>query len=255
MSDSEEDWEKQLEDEEALEKNLNQDKKKAFVDEDAYDSEEEKKKKLEEQKSQPQQPGRKKESAKKDYDLMFQQRLAASKGSNAARVQEEMAGKNLSKEARAELMSKAAELDITESLFADINIDSKSLMTEKDYVNFGKKVASVLYEGQAPYKIPVFFKEALRDVQSQLESKRIKEILDNITTLYNEKVKEEKEKDKAGKSKQKKQPQLAAGKQTVNQQLMHDLMGEDDYGEEEYGAETSFPAAKKKVQEADFDFM
>jgi hypothetical protein len=53
-------------------------------------------------------------------------------------------------------------------------------------------------------------------VQSQLESKRIKEILDNLTTLYNEKVKEEKEKEKGGKGKQKKGPQLVAGKQTVN---------------------------------------
>lgn len=51
MSDSGEDWEKQLEDEEALDKNLNQDKKKAFVDEDAYDSEDEKKKKQEELKA------------------------------------------------------------------------------------------------------------------------------------------------------------------------------------------------------------
>jgi hypothetical protein len=46
-----------------------------------------------------------------------------------------------------ELLSKAAEQDITESLFADMNIDSKSLKTEKDYVNFGKKVAGILYEG------------------------------------------------------------------------------------------------------------
>jgi len=40
--------EKQLEDEEELEKNLNKDKLKRFQDEDAYDSEEEKKKKQEE---------------------------------------------------------------------------------------------------------------------------------------------------------------------------------------------------------------
>ena len=137
---------------------------------------------------------------------MFEERLATNKGGNQARLAEELAGKNISSAAKGELMSKAAEMDITETLFADMNVDSKALMTEKDYVNFGKKVATVLYQGQAPYKIPVFFKEALRDVQSQLESKRIKEILDNITTLYNEKVKEEKEKDKAGKSKQKKQP-------------------------------------------------
>lgn len=50
MSDSGDDWEKQLEDEEELNKNLNQDKKKAFKDEDAYDSEEERKKKAEEEK-------------------------------------------------------------------------------------------------------------------------------------------------------------------------------------------------------------
>lgn len=58
-----------------------------------------------------------------------------------------------------------AEQDITESLFADINVNAKSLNTEKDYVNFGKKVAGVLYQGQAPYRIPVFFKEILREMQ------------------------------------------------------------------------------------------
>lgn len=190
---------------------------------------------------------------------MFEERLAQNKGGAQQRVAEEIAGKNLSKDARGELMARAAEQDITEALFADMNIEAKALMTEKDYVNFGKKVAGVLYQGQAPYKIPAFFKEALREVQTQLESKRIKEILDNITTLYNEKVKEEKEKDKAGKGKQKKGPQLVAGKQTVNQQMMQDLMG-DDYGdEEEYGDEDfaagSGSKAKKKVQEAEYDFM
>ncbi len=186
---------------------------------------------------------------------MFEQRLAASKGSNHQRLVDELASKNISKDARGELLARAAEQDITESLFADMNIEAKSLMVEKDYTNFGKKVAGVLYQGQAPYKIPVFFKEALRDVHSQLESKRIKEILDTVTALYNEKVKEEKEKDKSSKGKSKKGPQLAAGKQTVNTQMMHDLMGEDDYGEEEeYGAQTA-AGGKKKVQEADYDFM
>jgi hypothetical protein len=53
MSD-EDDWEKQLEDEEALEKNLNKDNKKtAFKDEDDVDSEEERRKKKEELKNAP----------------------------------------------------------------------------------------------------------------------------------------------------------------------------------------------------------
>ena len=141
-----------------------------------------------------------------------------------------------------------------------MGVESKSLVAEKDYVNFGKKVADVLYQGQAPYKIPAFFREVMRDVQSQLESKRIKEILDTVTTLYNEKVKEEKEKEKTGKGKQKKQPQLAAGKNTLNQQMMSDLMGDEDYGEEEYGDEYGAEGytggkGKKKVQEGDYDFM
>jgi 5'-deoxynucleotidase YfbR-like HD superfamily hydrolase len=102
------------------------------------------------------------------------------------------------------MLSRAAEDDITESLFGDLNTTAKSLVAEKDYQNFGKKVAGVLYQGQAPYRIPAFFKEVFRDIQKELDSKKIKEVLDSITTLYNEKVKEEKEKDKGGKAKAKK---------------------------------------------------
>jgi hypothetical protein len=59
-----------------------------------------------------------------------------------------------------------AEQDITESLFADINITAKQLNTENDYKNFGKKVGGVLYQGQAPYRIPAFFKEVLIGLSS-----------------------------------------------------------------------------------------
>ena len=91
-----------------------------------------------------------------------------------------------------------AEIDITDSLFADINVASNQLNLEKDYVNFGKKVSDVLYNGKAPYRIPAFFKELSRELPKHLESLRIKEILDSLTTIYNEKVKEEKEKEKSG---------------------------------------------------------
>ena len=121
----------------------------------------------------------------------------------------------MNKNIKGEFLSMQAEQDITESLFADINITAKQLNTENDYKNFGKKVGGVLYQGQAPYRIPAFFKEVLVGLSSQMESKKIKEILDNVTTLYNEKVKEEKEKDKGGKGKAAK-AQIKAGKQTVN---------------------------------------
>jgi hypothetical protein len=111
-------------------------------------------------------------------------------------------------------------------------------------------VADVLYEGQAPYRIPVFFKELVRDLSKQIDSKKIKEILDSMTALYNEKVKEEKEKEKSGKGGAgKAKAQLKSGKQHLNQQLVSNLMGDDEdedaYGEEGY----------KRAQEEEYDFM
>ena len=92
----------------------------------------------------------------------------------------------------------AAEQDITESLFADVNVEANQLNLETNYVNFGKKVSDVLYNGKAPYRIPAFFKELTKELPKHLESIKIKEILDSLTTIYNEKVKEEKEKEKTG---------------------------------------------------------
>lgn len=91
MSDSGDDWEKQLEDEEQLEKNLNkadEDKKKAaFKDEDAYDSDEERKKQEAEKKAAiaaAQASGaagdkKKLKPGQKDFDTMWEERLKANK--------------------------------------------------------------------------------------------------------------------------------------------------------------------------------
>lgn len=126
--------------------------------------------------------------------------MLANKPKAATQVRiDEIKRSNLSEEAKAQAMQMELERDITESLFADLNVNANSLNQEKDYVNFGKKVAGALYEGQAPYRIPVFFKELVRDLSKQIDSKKIKEILDSVTALYNEKVREEKEKEKSGK--------------------------------------------------------
>jgi hypothetical protein len=124
-------------------------------------------------------------------------------------------GSNLSQEAKNAQMSMASEADITEQLFADLNVNANTLKTEVDYVNFGKKVGGVLYQGQAPYRLPSFFKELVRDLSRHSDSKKIKEILDSVTTIYNEKVKEEKEKEKTGKGKPK--AALKTGKNIINQ--------------------------------------
>ena len=106
----------------------------------------------------------------------------------------------------------------------------------------------MLYEGQAPYNIPKFFKELVRDLSKQIDSKKIKEILDSVTAIYNEKVKEEKEKEKKGTGATKAKAQLKSGKQHLNAQLVSNLMGEDD--EDDYGEE-----GYQRAKEEEYDFM
>ena len=140
MSDSGDDWEKQLEDESELDKQLNKaddDKKKAaFKDEDAYDSEEERKKKDAEKKAQAAAGGGAQVDAKKkagkggqkDYDKMFEERILANKPKAATQQRiEEIKRSNLSEEAKAQAMQIELERDITESLFADLNVNANSL--------------------------------------------------------------------------------------------------------------------------------
>ena len=183
---------------------------------------------------------------------MFLQRQGGAKAAGPTNVNsriEEIKKSGLSEEAKAQALQIAADMDITEALFADLNVNANSLNQEKDYLNFGKKVSAVLYEGQAPYRIPQFFKELVRDLSKQIDSKKIKEILDSVTAIYNEKVKEEKDKEKKGTSGAgKAKAQLKSGKQHLNQQLVSNLMGEED--EDEYGEE-----GYQRAKEEEYDFM
>ena len=115
MSDSGDDWEKQLEDDGELEKQLKQaeeeKKRAAFKDEDAYDSEEERKKKKAEAANQPAPEKKEKQrGGQKDYDKMFEERLLGAKtgGANNARI-EEIKKSNLSQEAKAQQLQIAAD--------------------------------------------------------------------------------------------------------------------------------------------------
>lgn len=110
MSDSGDDWEKQLDDEEELDKNINKadDKKYAFKDEDAYDSDEERKKQAEQKKAAqaaaeavPKKP----KQGQKDYDKMFEERMKANKSSSStaqARMEQIQKQTGLSAEAKAQ---------------------------------------------------------------------------------------------------------------------------------------------------------
>lgn len=76
------------------------------------------------------------------------------------------------------------------------------MTSENEYVLFAKKVSGLLLEGKAPYRIPSFFKEMFKELPNHCESGDLKKILDAITTVYNEKVKQDKQKEKGGSKKQ-----------------------------------------------------
>lgn len=130
MSDSE-DWENAVDDA-LVDKPKEDDNKNQFVDEDKVDSDDEANKKKtavqEEKKTEPAKP--KKE--KKDYDKMFEARNPKAKAKSGAAGAAGAEG--MSKTMQGELLSREAEADITEQLFAaDINTEASSLLTEKNY--------------------------------------------------------------------------------------------------------------------------
>jgi len=153
---------------------------------------------------------------------------------------------------KGEEASRVAEEDITEQLFAtEVGVDSATLKTEKDYVNFAQQVSKVLYEGRGGYNLPAFFKELLRDIGKSTitTTEDLKAIVDTVTVVYNDKVKEDKKKDQGSKKKKdaKAKPAIAMGKATYernnNPGMVTDLMGDDEvdeYGAEGYGEETEY---------------
>ena len=144
MSDSD-DWENEVD---AINEGKEEVKESKFADEDEVDSDEERKqaaKVAEEAKKNAAPP--KVKNKGKDYDQMYNERHKKAMQS-AADAQKKLEQQKLSAGAKQQLMSQAAEADITDELFAtDITMDSKSLKSEQDYVKFAKQVGEVLYEG------------------------------------------------------------------------------------------------------------
>jgi len=149
-------------------------------------------------------------------------------------------------------MSKAGEADITETLFADPVMNSAALKSKENYINFGKKVATVLYDGQTPYNIPLFFKETIGKMGTQLDSKKIKEILDQITTVYNDKVKEEREKDKKP---TKAKPVTKDVKKMTSKYDMQAMGSDEDHFSDGEAGDEDYVPSNPRVGEKDYDFM
>ena len=254
MSDSD-DWENAADDilDDKPADNKKEDGK--FADEDDVDSDDERKKKAEEEKkakaAEPAQP-KKQKASKKDYEAMYAERMGKGAQKAAALAKQGQKG---------EMLSRAAEEDITDQLFSpELDVESSGLKSEANYVKFAKQVGDILYEGQTPYNIPAFFNELTKGLATvPISSIDLKKVVDSITIVYNAKVAEEKKRDGGNKKQGKQKAKLAAGKATANsrnnnQGMIDDLVGgDDDYGDEygdygDYGDESG-AAANQKVPE------
>lgn len=115
----------------------------------------------------------KEKPGKKDYDKMWEKNKGIA-GAKAGQSKEGLTD---------EQMSRLQEEDIAEQLFAsEVTTTAQALRTEKNYVDFAKQVGKVLYDGQAPYNIPAFFKELIGDVgKSQMTTaEHLKKVLDAV---------------------------------------------------------------------------
>lgn len=94
--------------------------------------------------------------------------------------------KNMSKEAKGQAVERAAEMDIVDAMF-EPEIAEQSLKTEKEYAQFGKKIAEILNGGQAPYRIPTFFTALLADIgKSGITAEQLSKVQDKVKVAYNE---------------------------------------------------------------------
>ena len=86
-----------------------------------------------------------------------------------------------------------ADAALADQLFGDGDVEKTvKLNSEKEYKEFGKSTADILYKGKAPYRIAEFYKELSRDLNKHVDSKAIKKIADNLLSLYNETLRAEK---------------------------------------------------------------
>ena len=197
-----------------------------------------------------------------DLDKKFEERQAKLAGlpSKPAPTAEE-----LSKMTNAEkglAMQLAAEDQLANQLFggddegvSGLDMKNVKLNSEKEYKEFGKCTADILYKGKAPYRIENFYKELGKDLPKNADSKQIKKIADHFTSLYNMKLIEEKADGAGGKGKKAKATLKGGGakgyEMNNNAAMINDVIGTvdpNDYGD--YGDE----AFTKEKEEA-YDFM
>lgn len=93
--------------------------------------------------------------------------------------------------AEAKRREEEADHELTEELFTQ-PIRVTELNTEEEYQNYSGEVAQRLAKGKSHYRIPLFFKDLLKDTATLLTSTQLSELLRIVTVAQSEKVKQEK---------------------------------------------------------------
>ena len=72
----------------------------------------------------------------------------------------------MSKAAKGMILEQKAEQVLADQLFGGEGEDGPrvKLNSEKEYKDFGRKTAEILYKGSAPYRIENFYKELSKDI-------------------------------------------------------------------------------------------
>ena len=257
MSDSD-DWENAADD--ILEDKPEESKKEEgkFADEDAVDSDEEREKAKEEAKKKQEAAAaesKKNKPKKVDYDQMFADRQQKGAAKAAALAQTGKTG---------ELVSRAAEEDITDQLFSqELEMESSGLVSTQNYTKFATQVGDVLYEGKGPHNIPSFFQELAKGLYTVegIKVDDVKKIKNQFEVVYNNLLQKQKEADKKPGKKGKEKPKLGRAidnSRNNNPQMVADLMGDDDdYGDEygDYGDESGAAGSQRVPENQLDDFM
>ena len=125
--------------------------------------------------------------------------------------------------------------EITKSLEEqNLNDNMNQLTNEKDFIDLSVLSAAKIKEAKKPVKFTMsYLKENLEELCPMLETRRVDEILRNVTALFNKKRKEESE--KYGKKPKSKTPTLMAGKaiDSAASKGKLDVYEEEYYSEED----------------------
>lgn len=248
---------------------------KKFAEEELVDKDKEEREKKEREKQREEikkeieENAKEKKANEKDYEKLYNDRVNKNSGSTKKNLtREEMVAANpgLNDAQIDELMSRQADGDLGDELFAnDTETDPQTpkksgiqstiteLKGEKNYKAFGKEVAQyIVSEGQNHNHIPRFFSELFHELSEKLTTTKMKNIVSDFDKRLQKRIDEEKQKEAeekklAGKTaKGKKKAKLAGvskGANDANQLMMDDVFDEDaegeygDYGDEyvDYG--------------------